>query len=125
MTDTTDTQTIIDTYFQSWNETDAAARAELVERAWAADGRHVDPLADVSGHGALAQLVAGVQAQFPGHRLSRTSGIDAHHDQLRYAWQVAAPDGTIVVAAVDIAELDNTGKLQRVAAFFGDVPDLS
>lgn len=124
MTDTTTTSTpeLIDTYFAGWNEADAERRAELVARAWAPDGRHVDPLADVTGHEALAALVAGVQAQFPGHRLERTSGIDAHHDQLRYAWQLTAPDGTVVVAATDIAELDGDGRLRRVAAFFGDVP---
>lgn len=125
MTETTTTTTVselVDTYFAGWNETDANRRAELVARAWASEGRHVDPLADVTGYDALDALVAGVQAQFPGHRLERTSGIDAHHDQLRYAWQLVAPDGTVVVAATEIAELDGDGRLRRVAAFFGDVP---
>ena len=117
-----DATTTVDTYFEMWNETDPARRAELVERAFAGDGRHVDPLADVAGHRALAELVAGVQAQFPGHRIRRTSGVDAHHDQLRYAWELAAPDGTVVVAAIDVAELDAEGRLRRVAAFFGEPP---
>ena len=120
---TTDTTTLIDTYFEMWNEADPARRAELVGRAWTEDGRHVDPLADVAGHAALGEYAAGVQAKFPGHRIRRTSGVDAHHDQLRYAWELAAPDGTVVVAALDVAELAADGRLRRVSAFFGDLPE--
>jgi hypothetical protein len=125
-TDTTATDTttpaVVDTYFQMWNETDPARRAELVAQAWTDDGRHVDPLADVAGHEALSAYVAGVQERFPDHQLRRTSGVDVHHDQLRYAWELAGPDGTVVVSALDVAELGADGRIRQVAAFFGDLP---
>lgn len=122
MTDTTIIPTVIDTYFEMWNEGDPDRRAELVAAAWTEDGRHVDPLADVSGHGPLAEYVAGVQERFPGHVLRRTSGVAAHHDQLRYTWELVGEDGTVVVGALDVAELAEDGRIRRVAAFFGDVP---
>ena len=122
MNEVTATTTVVDAYFEMWNETDPAKRAELVGRAWAQDGRHVDPLADVAGHAALGEYAAGVQAKFPGHRIRRTSDVDAHHDQLRYAWELAAPDGTVVVSAVDVGELAADGRLRRISAFFGGLP---
>jgi len=132
MTDTTTTTDpatldptgLIDAYFEMWNETDPARRSQLVEQVWTSDGRHVDPLADASGHAALTELIAGVQAQFAGHRFDRNSGIDSHHDQLRYGWQLAGSDGSVVVTAVDVAEVAD-GRLRRVAAFFGELPEAS
>ena len=122
MTDTTTIPAVIDTYFEMWNEPDPARRAELVAQAWTEDGRHVDPLADVAGHAALAEYVAGVQEHYPGHQLRRISGVDAHHDQLRYGWELVGADGTVVVTALDVAELADDGRIRQVAAFFGDVP---
>lgn len=119
MTETSDT---VETYFEMWNETDPTKRAELVERVWARDGRHVDPLLDAKGHAAIDAMVAGVQGQFPDHQIRRVSGIDAHHDQLRYAWQLVAHDGTVVVSAIDVGQLDDDGRLRHVVAFFGEPP---
>jgi len=82
---------MIDTYFDLWNEPDASRREELVRSVFTDDGRHVDPLADVQGHDELAAMIAGVQERFPGHALTRTSGVAAHHDVLRYTWRLAAP----------------------------------
>jgi hypothetical protein len=118
-----DPTTTIDTYFRMWNETDPASRARLVEQVWTADGRHVDPLADVQGHAALDELVAGVQATYPDNTFRRTTGIDAHHGHLRYGWELTGPDGTLVVSAIDVAELDGDGRLRQVTAFFGELPE--
>jgi hypothetical protein len=111
----------IDTYFAMWNEEDGERRAGLVERAWAPGARYLDPMLDAGGHAALSEMVAAVHAQFPGHRFRRTSEVDAHHDQVRFTWELAAPDGTVTVAGVDVGELDAEGKLTRITGFFGDV----
>ena len=119
-----DLVTTVDTYLAMWNEEDAAARAALIERAWAADGRYVDPMLEAEGHAALGDMVAGVHAQFPGHRFRRTTGLDAHHDQVRFGWELAAPDGTVTVAGLDVGELGPDGRLVRITGFFGPVPEL-
>lgn len=126
MTDTTTAQDqttqLVETYFEMWRATDAAERAALVARSFADDGRHVDPMADAIGHDELAAMLAGVHAGYPGFRIERTSGIDQHGDQLRFAWQLDAADGTPIVTGLDVAELAPDGRLARIASFWGDLP---
>jgi hypothetical protein len=67
-------------------------------------------------------MVAGVQAKFPGHRFRRLSGVDTHHDQLRFAWDLVTPEGAVVVAGIDVGALGPDGRLRRITGFFGEVP---
>ena len=113
---------IVDAYLAMWNETDPARRAEHIDRAWARDGRYVDPKLEAEGSAALSDMVAAIQAGFPGHRFRRVSGIDNHHGELRFAWELVAPDGSIVVAGIDVGGLAPDGRLQRVTGFFGELP---
>lgn len=130
MTDTTtafdpaNVTTTVDTYLAMWNEEDPARRAELVAAAWQPAGRYADPLLEADGHEALGEMVAAVHGRFPGHRFSRLSGVDVHHDELRFAWQLAAPDGTVTVAGIDVGHLGADGRLLRITGFFGDLPAL-
>jgi hypothetical protein len=100
----------------------SARRAEHIACAWTGDGRYVDPALEAEGHAALGDMVAGVQARFPGHRFRRISGIDVHHDQLRFAWDLAAPDGAVVVAGIDVGARAPDGRLHRITGFFGEIP---
>jgi hypothetical protein len=113
--------TTVDTYFAMWNESDAKTRTQLIERAWASDGRYVDPLVKAEGYAAISDMVAGVHARFPGHRFRRVSDIDSHNDQLRFAWELAAPDGAVTVAGLDVGELAADGRLRRITGFFGEL----
>jgi hypothetical protein len=126
MTDTatpeTATADLIDTYFAMWRESDAPARAKLIERAFTPDGRHVDPSVDACGYAELNDMVSNVQTTYPGFTLERTSGIDQHGDQLRFAWKIDQADGTPLVAGIDIGELAPDGRLRRIAGFWGDIP---
>ena len=121
MTDTIDT-TVIDRYFEMWNTEDETARAAVVAEAWASDGRYRDPLLEADGHDELVAMVATVHAHYPGQRFRRTSGVDVHHDVARFAWELAAPDGAVTVAGIDVAELGDDGKLRRITGFFGELP---
>jgi SnoaL-like domain len=117
-----DVTATVDAYLDGLTQTDAARRAELIRKAWADDGRFVDPLFDVQGHDALDELAQGVIAQYPGHTFRRTSGVDAHHNLARYTFEFAAPDGTIVITGSDVAQLAGDGRLQTITGFFGDIP---
>lgn len=114
---------VVDNYFAMWNETDATQRAALIERAWAGDGRYVDPLLEAEGHAALSNMVAAVHGQYPGHRFRLVSGIDAHHDQLRFAWELVAPDGSVTAAGLDTGETATDGRLRRISGFIGPLPE--
>jgi hypothetical protein len=118
-----DVITTVDTYLAMWNEPDPTARAELIERAWTTDGRYCDPLLEADGHAALSEMVTAVQAQYPGQQFRRLSGVDVHHDQARFAWELSGDDGTVTVQGLDVVELAGDGRLARVTGFFGDLPE--
>jgi hypothetical protein len=117
----TDVNTTIDIWFAGLNELDASKRAGLVQEAWAGDGRWVDPPFVGEGHSGINQMVEAVYQQYPDHRFRRVSEIDAHHDAVRYGWELVNRDGSVVLAGTDIAQLGDDGRLQRVTGFFGEL----
>ena len=117
-----DIETTVDAYLDMWNETDVRRRDDVISRAWTPDGRYVDPVLEAEGHDALSEMVTGVQAQFPGHRFRRTTAIDAHHDRVRFGWELAGPDGTVAVAGIDVGVVTD-GKLSSISGFFGDLTE--
>jgi hypothetical protein len=128
MTDTQTTapthlETIVDRYFDTWNVTDADLRLELCRRVWADDGHYLDPLFDARGPAAIAESLGAFQSQFPGHRVTRTTAIDTHHDRARFGWAVTAPDGSDVVRGLDVAVLAADGRLQSMIGFLGDLDE--
>jgi hypothetical protein len=118
----TEITTVVDTYLAALTEADPAARTDQVKTAWADDAHFVDPLLEATGHDAIAALTDAVTGQFPGHTFRRTTGIDAHHDLVRFAWELAGPDGTVAATGLDVAVVAPDGRLARVAGFFGDPP---
>ena len=114
---------LVDGYLAAWNETDAARRAALIARVWAEDGHLIDPPLASEGHTAIGAHHAALQAQFPGHRFRRASGIDAHHQHFRFAWELVGPEGAPALAGLDVGELAPDGRLRRVTGFFGGFPE--
>ena len=112
----TEIKTIVDGYFAMWNETDPARRREVVAATWAERPTYVDPMVAADDRAGLDAMVAGVHQQFPGHRFRLTGPVDAHHDQARWGWELAGPDGP-VAAGVDFAVLDADGRLRAVTGF--------
>ncbi len=123
VTDLTSVADIVDTYLAMWNEEDPGRRAAHIQAAWVDDGRYVDPIQEAVGHDALDAMVVGIHQQLPRHRFTRTSGVDVHHDELRFGWQLAAPDGTVAVAGVDVGSVAADGRLRRITGFFGPLPE--
>ena len=82
----TDITNTVDTYLATWNETDPAKRAELIDASLAADLWYRDPMLEADGLEAYDGMIAAVQAQFPGLVMRRTSPVDAHRDLVRFNW---------------------------------------
>ena len=120
MTDTTTeitpTAALADTYIAMWNEGDADTRAALIAQAWAVDGAYRDPLLAADGHAALSEMVETVHQHYPGQRFTRTTAVDEHNGFARFGWALGD-----VVAGIDVAQLTDDGKLQRITGFFGDL----
>jgi hypothetical protein len=117
-----DLSATIDTYLDAWNETDPDRRSTLIEQVWAPDGRLIDPPLAAEGHTGISEMAATMHEHFPGHTFRRASGIDAHHDQVRFAWELVGPDGTVALTGLDTGEVADDGRLRRIAGFFGDLP---
>ncbi len=116
------TNEIVQAYMTAWNEPDETSRRQLLEKAWADDGRYTDPMSDAPGRDALVTLISQFQQQMPGASLAATSGIDEHHGRLRFGWKLTAPDGSTGMEGIDIGQLAEDGRLKSITGFFGPLP---
>jgi len=115
---------VVTQYMAAWNEGDAAARQSLLERCWADGGVYVDPNVELAGREALSRHISKIQAGRPGARLEFVSGIDVHHNVLRFLWRLMRADGTYGDTSIDFGEIGPDGRLIRIAGFFGTAPQI-
>jgi hypothetical protein len=113
-----DVEAVVEGYFATWNETDPARRRKFTEQTWATDATYVDPRYTADGHDGLDELVRAVHDAFPGSRFRLTSAVDAHHDRVRWSWELATPEGLPIATGVDFAVLAEDGRLREVVGFF-------
>ncbi len=111
-----------DRYLAAWNETDPVARRTAVDEVFSADVRYTDPMADVRGAEALDATIGAVQAQFPGFVFRLLGPADAHHDQLRFTWELGPEGVEAPIVGSDVALLDADGRINAVLGFLDRVP---
>lgn len=110
-------------YIAAWNEPDAAARRAAVARLWTEDGTYTDPLAAVQGHQAIETVIAKARETFPGQVFTLAGSVDAHHDIVRFSWELAPPDAAEpTVVGFDVAVAAPDGRLRSVYGFLDKVP---
>ena len=116
------TTDLADRYLAAWNETDPAARRAAVDELFSPTARYTDPLVDAEGRSAIEATIAAVQEQFPGFAFRSLGTADAHHQQLRFAWELG-PDGQEApIAGFDVAVVDAEGRIASVFGFLDRVP---
>ncbi len=114
---------VADRYVAAWNEPDADARRRAVAELWTEDGAYTDPLAAVEGHEAIATVIARAREMFPGHVFGLIGDPDAHHDVVRFGWElVPEGGGEAVVVGFDVAVVAEDGCLRNVYGFLDKVP---
>jgi hypothetical protein len=115
---------LVESYLDTWNETDPNARRSAVASVWAADAQYVDPLASASGHDQISDLIGGVQQQAPGHVFRLLDDrVDAHHNVVRFSWElVPASGGESVAIGFDVAVTEEDGRIRSVVGFLDKVP---
>ena len=119
----TDFDTLAQRYIAAWNETDPVARQQAVAALYTEDARYTDPLVDAEGQEAIAATIGAVQQQFPGFVFRLAGPVDAHHDQVRFQWELGpadAPEAPIV--GFDVAVRGADGRLRSVLGFLDRVP---
>ena len=115
---------IVTHYMAAWNEREAAARNTLLEACWSDGGIYVDPNVSLIGREALGGHIAKVRASRPGARLEFMSGIDVHHNLVRFLWRLVRADGSCGDTSIDFGEVGPDGRLVRIVGFFGAPPSL-
>ena len=119
------TEEIVTAFGDAWNEADESKRRELLALSWADEGRFVDPQSDVTGREALLALISGFQKRMAGARIDGTSGVQVHHDKIRFNWKLIGADGKTMIEGLDFGELAEDGRIRLIVGFWGDPPPAS
>jgi hypothetical protein len=110
-------------YVAVWNERDAKQRRELVAKTWSDDGSYVDKVRNGVGHDAIDAMIATAQEHFPGYRVSLASGIEAHHEYVRFSWVAGGTaDAPLYLKGTDFAVVGADGRLKSVVGFTDAAP---
>lgn len=113
---------VIVRYLDCWNETDPAARRQLIDEVWTMDAEYTDPLAQARGRDEIDATIGAVQQQFPGLVFSLAGPIDAHHQQARFTWGLGPEGAEPLVIGFDVAVTDEHDKIRTVLGFLDKVP---
>ena len=115
-----DLTALVDGYCAAWCEGDAGKRSAMLANVMADGGTYTDPTVRVTGFEALAIHIGTVLAANPDAKVMRVSRVDAHHDVVRFAWQMTLADGTALPEGVDFVELSSDGaRILSITGFFG------
>lgn len=116
---------IVANYIAAWNETDAERRREVIMQAWSNDGSYVDAHRESTGHAAIDSMIATVQEQFPGYRFRLASGIEAHHDFVRFSWIAGGTEqAPLFFGGTDFVTLSPDGRMRSVTGFVDAMPHI-
>jgi len=113
----------VDAYVRAWNERDPAARAALIERCFAADGRFVTRSREIRGRQALADYMTSFLADPQIVRVRLSSALDASGTTFRFRGVVERRDGTKPPEAFDAGEIDADGRISLLLTFVGPLAD--
>jgi hypothetical protein len=117
-----DAQTLAQRYIASWNETNPAARRQMVDGLWIEDARYTDPMMKAEGQVGISALIGGVHTQFPGYRFALSGQPDSHGPYVRFSWSLAPADGPVVARGTDFGAVAPDGRLAEVTGFLDQVP---
>jgi hypothetical protein len=115
---------VVNQYMAAWNTADAGIRNGLLSECWSERGNYIDPTVVLVGRDALAMHIAQVQSRRSGARLEFMSGVDVHHNVVRFLWRLVRADGAAGETSLDFGEIGSDMKLTRIVGFFGDAPAL-
>jgi SnoaL-like domain len=118
----TDISTLFKRYETAWNERNATQRRALLDQCWAQSGVYTDPTAQTHSRHALCDHLGAFLDGNPGHALRVVSGVDEHHGQVRFEWQVLDAGGAVAIAGMSHGHVGDDGLIVRMTGFFGPFP---
>jgi hypothetical protein len=95
----------------------------LVAKTWTEEGSYVDRVREGVGHDRIDAMIATAQEHFPGYRLNLASGIEAHHDYVRFSWVAGGTaEAPLYIKGTDFAVVAGDGRLSSVIGFTDAAP---
>ncbi|GEM_PF-3133549 len=120
---TTAIQELIDSYFDSLNETDSKKRMELIKKVWNKDGVFVYPGSELKTFSAMSEGIAIVQKKFPNSIVRRTSEIELiENNYIRLSFELIGSQQESLIRGVDFIHIFNN-KLKLVVGYFDYVSE--
>ncbi len=114
-------QEIVERYLDTFNETDANRRRELLSTLYAADSTYTDPHVQVRGLQQIDGFIIQTQERFPGFTFTLGSAVDAHHAQARFQWHAGPPEDPDRYIGFDVIVTDE-GRIRSVYGFMDEAP---
>lgn len=112
-----------DHYWTMWNEPDVDLVRGHLDQAVSEDFIFCDPVHFHVGRDALEANVRGLRSEHPRVAFSVASGIDSHHNRVRYEWHMTMGARTII-RGFDVATTSDDGLIERIDGFFGKLPNI-
>ena len=116
-----DAQTVVTRYLETFNETDADRRRELLEALYAPDCTYTDPHVDLQGPEQIDGFIEQTRERFPGVTFALGGPIDAHHNQARFQWHAGPADAPDVYVGFDVIVAED-GRIRNVYGFMDAGP---
>ncbi len=114
---------VVERYVAIWNESDPESRRDLVGWAFTEDATYQDPILAGDGHERLDQMFAAAQEHLPGARLTLMGDSDAHHDWVRFQWQITMPgESESLIEGTDVGRIGPDGRFEEMVGFLDKVP---
>ena len=114
--------TVVEAYVATWNETDPARRQALIAETFTESAAYCDPMLQGEGHAGIAALIATAQQHFPGLQFRRRGEPEAHHDRLRFSWDLGPAGAAPVAGGTDMAVVAADGRFAAVTGFIDFAP---
>jgi hypothetical protein len=116
-----DAQMLVTHYLETFNETDAGRRRELLEALYAPECTYTDPQVDLRGPEQIDGFITQTQERFPGVTFTLGGPIDAHHNQARFTWHAGPAEAPAAFVGFDVIVAED-GRIRNVYGFMDATP---
>lgn len=111
-------ESVVDQWFNAWNDEDAGRRDAALEALATADVVFTDRYSYVTSLDDLRAHVAAVHRFMPGMRIGRCGSIRQSQWRVLADWSAVGPDGNARGSGTDVFDFDADGRIAAVAGFW-------
>jgi hypothetical protein len=106
---------LVNRYMALWNEPDAELRRQNITELWMEDGAQFTRLREFRGYQALVERVGAAYEKFvktEGFLFRLSSNVDAHHNAVKFNWEmVPAAGGEVAAVGFIFLLLNDDGRI--------------